>query len=154
VAVKEIEKLTIRERKFFEAYLRTGKQITAFQEAFPNSKLKKPDVAACKLMRRIKDKHDWERLLEEAGLGFERIYTKLEELLEATTVKHYKDKEVGIYTDNATRIRALELLVDLHGLRKQVLEHTGNITFTEAIQEAYRRRQQLHIVKDENVSNG
>jgi len=105
-------------------------------------------------MHRIKDNYDWERLLDEAGLGEERIYAKLEELLEATTVKHYKDQELGPYTDNATRMRALELLVDLHGRRKQVVEHTGNVTFTEAVQQAYERRQQLRLVKDEDVSNG
>jgi len=51
-------------------------------------------------------------------------------------------------------MRALELLVDLHGRRKQVVEHTGNVTFTEAVQQAYERRQQLRLVKDEDVSNG
>jgi len=105
-------------------------------------------------MHGIKDKYDWDRLLEEAGLGYERIYAKLEEMLEATMVKHYRGQELGPYTDNGTRMRALELLVDLHGRRKQVVEHTGNVTFTEAVQQAYERRQQLRLVKDEDVSNG
>jgi len=153
--MKELERLTVKERRFFYAYLETGKQITAFRKAFPDSKLKKPELAGHKLMHRIKDKYDWERLLEEAGLGYEKICAKLAQLTEAKVAKfNSKGEEVAIIPDNATQIKALELLVDLYGFRKQVIEHTGNVTFTEAVQQAYERRQQLRLVKDEDVSNG
>lgn len=152
----EIQRLTVKERRYFYAYLKTGSQTAAFKKAFPvkAQELKKPDLAGHKIMHRIKDKYDWDRLLDEAGLGYERIYAKLEEMLEATMVKHYKGEELGPYTDNATRMRALELLVELHGRRRQVVEHQGEVTFVAAVQEAYERRRELHIVKDEDVSNG
>lgn len=152
----EIQKLTAKERIFFYNYLKVGTLAGAFRKAFPSkaATMKKPDLAGHKLMRRIKKKYDWDRLLDEAGLGYERIYAKLEELLEATMIKHYRGQELGPYTDNATRMRALELLVELHGRRRQVVEHQGEVTFVAAVQEAYERRRELHIVKDEDVSNG
>lgn len=100
-------------------------------------------------MHRIKDKYDWDRLLDEAGLGYERIYAKLEEMLEAKTTKHYKGIEIGEFTDNGTRMRALELLVELHGMRRQVVKHQGSITFTEAIIQNYENRKLRLVGKDE-----
>lgn len=80
-----------------------------------------------RLMKRIKEKCDWEKLLEEAGLGWERIMSKLSELLEAETTKFYFGKAVANITDNSTRMRAVELLADLHGLRKQEVKISGEI---------------------------
>jgi len=152
--IKETDRLTTGERRFFFAYLKTGKQIDAYALAFPLKQLKKPEVAACKLMKRIKAKYDWNRLLNEVGLGYERILSKLEELLEAKYTKFYQDQELGDFTDNGTRMRALELLTDLHGLRKQILEHQGTITFTEAIIQNYENRKLRLVGKDEHGDSG
>ena len=149
--INESDRLTIAERRFFYSYLRTGEQKAAFLLAFPHKKLKNPDSAATKLMKRLKEKHDWDQLLSDAGLGYERIFPKLEEMLEAMTTKFYQDENLGEFTDNATRMRALELLTDLHGKRKQVVEHQGTITFAQAVIQNYENRKALYIAgKDEH----
>ena len=127
-----------------------GTQIAAFALAFPHKKLKKPEIAAHKLMKRLKTKHDWDQLLSDAGLGYERIFPKLEEMLEAKYTKFYQDKSLGEFTDNSTRMRALELLVDLHGRRKQVMEVQGAVTFTEAVIQNYENRKLRLVDKDEH----
>lgn len=80
------------------------------------------------MMKRIKENCDWDQLLSDAGLGYERIFPKLEEMLEAKITKFYQDRSLGEFTDNATRMRALELLADLHKLRKQEVKISGEIT--------------------------
>ena len=151
--INESDRLTISERRFFYSYLRTGEQKAAFILAFPHKKLKNPDAAASKLMKRLKAKHDWDQLLSDAGLGYERIFPKLEEMLEAKTEKFYQDKSLGEFTDNATRMRALELLTDLHGKRKQTLEVQGAITLTDAIQKNYENRKALYLVGNDEHSD-
>ena len=151
--INESDRLTISERRFFYAYLRMGEQKAAFLLAFPHKKLKNPDSAATKLMRRLKEKHDWDQLLSDAGLGYERIFPKLEEMLEAKTEKFYQDRSLGEFTDNATRMRALELLTDLHGRRKQTLEVKGTITLADAIQKNYENRKALYLVGDDEHSD-
>lgn len=79
-------------------------------------------------MRKIKEKYNWEKLLDEAGLGWERIMSKLTEMLDANTERFYQDQSLGVFTDNTNRMRALELLVDLHGFRKQEVKISGEIT--------------------------
>jgi len=152
----EADGLTVGQRRFFHAYLRMGTQIGAFELAFPEKfkKLKKPEVAACKMMKRIKENCNWDRLLSESGLGYERIFPKLEEMLEAKVTKFYQDESLGEFTDNATRMRALELLTDLHGRRKQVVEHQGTITFTDAIIQNYENRQLRLVGNDEHSDSG
>lgn len=100
-------------------------------------------------MKRLKQKHDWDQLLSDAGLGYERIFPKLEEMLEAKVTKFYQDESLGEFTDNATRMRALELLTDLHGRRKQVVEHQGTIILTDAIIQNYENRQLRLVGNDE-----
>jgi len=151
--INESDRLTIAERRFFYAYLRMGEQKAAFILAFPHKKLKNPDCAATKLMKRLKEKHDWDQLLSDAGLGYERIFPKLEEMLGAKVTKFYQDKSLGEFTDNATRMRALELLTDLHGKRKQVVEHQGTITLTDAIQKNYENRKALYLVENDEHSD-
>ena len=151
--INEVDRLTISERRFFHAYLRTGEQKAAFLLAFPHKNLKNPDAAASKLMKRLKEKHDWDQLLSDAGLGYERIFPKLEEMLEAKVTKFYKDESLGEFTDNATRMRALVLLTDLHGKRKQTLEVQGAITLTDAIQKNYENRKALYLVDNDEHSH-
>lgn len=104
-------------------------------------------------MKRLKEKHDWDQLLSDAGLGYERIFPKLEEMLEAKVTKFYQDEPLGEFTDNATRMRALELLTDLHGRRKQVVEHQGTITLTDIIQKVHERHKTLRIVGNDEHSD-
>ena len=104
-------------------------------------------------MKRLKAKHDWDQLLSDAGLGYERIFPKLEEMLEAKVTKFYQDQSLGEFTDNATRMRALELLTDLHERRKQTLEVKGTITLADAIQKNYENRKALYLVGDDEHSD-
>ncbi len=71
-------------------------------------------------------------------------------MLEAVHTRFYQDKSLGDFTDNATRMRALELLVDLHGLRKQILEHQGTVTITEAIIQNYEKRKLRLVGENEH----
>ncbi len=105
-------------------------------------------------MKRLKEKHDWDQLLSDAGLGYERIFPKLEEMLEAKITKFYQDESLGEFTDNATRMRALELLTDLHGRRKQIVEHQGTITFAEAIIKNYQDHRLRVVSNDEHSDSG
>ena len=81
-------------------------------------------------MRKIKKKYNWELLLTEAGLGVETITSRLLEMLKAKKTEFYKGKSVATCEDNATQMRALELLVELHGLKKREIDiqHEGHVT--------------------------
>ena len=57
-------------------------------------------------------------MLEAADLGDLRIARELNKMLSAKVTKYYQDKSLGDHTDNAVRMRALELLADLNGKRK------------------------------------
>lgn len=67
----------------------------------------------------------WKRILTAAGLDDARIAVKLNEMLDAETERFFKEKSLGLFTDNATRMRALELLTELLSKRKGRLEISG-----------------------------
>ena len=60
-------------------------------------------------------------MLDSAGLGEDRLLCELDKMLGAEVTKYYKDGSLGPHTDNATRMRATELLADLLGKRKAEL---------------------------------
>ena len=145
--INESDQFTIAERRFFYALLRTnGNQKAAFVLAFPHKNLKNPDSAATKMMKRIRSKYNFNALLNESGLGYERLIFKMAELLEAKNTKFYQDESLGEFPDNATQMQAAKTLAEMHGLLKQVVEHQGTITLTEAIQEAYEYHKALRLV--------
>lgn len=84
-------------------------------------------VSATRYYSRIKEKIDWPEFLELAGLGLDRVARKLNEMLECKKTEFYKGEVVTHCTDNGTRMRAVELLAELHGLRKQEVKVSGEI---------------------------
>lgn len=119
--------ISIKERLFLKFILDGMTQQDAYKKINPNKEItdKAAAIGGWKYMRRIKDKIPWDKILGEWNLGIERIGKKFEELLEAKVTKYYQDKSLGDFTDNSTRMRALELLVDVHKLKTQKLEVTG-----------------------------
>ena len=149
--INETNKLTIAERRFYHALLRmNGRQKDAYLLAFPYKKLKNPDTAATKMMKRVRSKCNFDQLLIESGLGLERLMVKMNQMLEAEYTKFYQDQPLGNFTDNGTQMQAAKLLADMHGVVKQVVEHQGTITFTEAIIQNYENRQLRVVGNDEH----
>lgn len=87
------------------------------------------------MLRRIKTKIDWETFLDEAGMGIDRLLVELNRKMAAKTTKHYQDESLGDFDDNATQMRAVELLADLLGVRKQSVDvnHSGKIIHYDAV---------------------
>jgi hypothetical protein len=79
---------------------------------------------ASNMLRRIKAKVDWPRLMESAGHGEIRLLRELDKRLnqQKTIVA---DKQALDVEDGPTRMRATELLADLLGKRKSQLEVFG-----------------------------
>jgi len=87
------------------------------------------ELAAEYAMRRFMRKNEdiIGALLEREGLGIDRIVEKLREKLEAYRVDTYKgqvtvDPETGEplkHADNVAQLRALDMLISLHGLKKE-----------------------------------
>lgn len=64
-------------------------------------------------------------MLESAGLGEDRLAVEINKRLAAKVTKFHQDKIVCDVEDNATRMRATELLADLLHKRKTELDvHT------------------------------
>ena len=107
-------------------------QVDAYVEA-----VRKPDgtvpiqrnsahVDSCKLMARLrKYPARWQDILAAAGLDDITLARKLCELLEAKRSEFYQGQEVAVVTDNGTQARAVELLTEILGHRKQALELSG-----------------------------
>ncbi len=107
-------------------------------------------------MRRVEDdethkkKVDWPRLLEAAHLGDERLLREIRQRLRAKTTHFWQDHVVVDCEDNATRMRATELLARLLGKDKAELNVSGRVelgTAAEmspaeraAFRDAYKKR--------------
>ena len=67
-------------------------------------------------------------MLSEAGLGTDRLLAELEGKLSAENVRIVGEK-IARLPDNRTQMRALELLADVLGVRKQNIDiaHRGSI---------------------------
>jgi len=56
--------------------------------------------------------------MEDVDLGETRLLHELDQRLNATFTKYFKDISLGEHTDNAVRMRATELLADFLGKRR------------------------------------
>ena len=102
-----------------------------WKTAFPGARVRRQvaeDAVKYGLERFIKKNSEViSRLLEEEGLGLERVIEKMKELLEAHRVDVYKgqvtiDPRTGgvlKHADNQAQLKAVSLLMDLHGLKKE-----------------------------------
>lgn len=113
---KEFGKLTPREQKFFMAFLETGELKAAYLAIRPNVKGNSAGRSGWRMMQHIKEKVNWERLLDYAGLGKERVIQGIHDGLNSEA--QYR------------RQRALELLAKLHGMGETPAEHIGDVNIT------------------------
>lgn len=119
--------VSIKERLFLKFILEGMTQTEAYRKVSQNKELTEAgaSVGGWKYMQRLKKRIPWDKILDEWGLGIERIADKLRELLDATQPKFHQDALLGEWPDNAARGRALELLVDIHRMKTNKLEVTG-----------------------------
>ena len=134
--IAELGKLTPREAQFLRAYIKGTPMDQAYLSVLPAGHKPMTDDNARKsgsrMLKRIREKVDWPRLMESAGLGELRTLREVDARLKATKVEFYqgqivKDKDGNplLLEDNGTRMRATELLVDLNGKRKLEISGPG-----------------------------
>lgn len=121
--------ITPLEARFFLAYI-SGKTLTdAYLEVRPNVTRDSAGRGGHLLLKRIKRKASWNDLLNTADLGPTRLLREVDKRLRAETTHFFQDKAVTDVEDNATRMRATELLARLLGkLRTDVDLHTDTIS--------------------------
>lgn len=131
-----LDALTMRERKFFFAYVEKGTLQAAAQTIRKYPSVNAAKVSGCRYWQQIKKKVDVEMLMELVGLSKVRIFRKLDEGLEATFVKPMSrtlpgDKagaeivECGPYIDHPTRVKAASEAAKIGGLVIEKHEHAG-----------------------------
>jgi len=76
---------------------------------------------------RIKQKIDWPQFLELAGIGVDRVIRELNDKLTCKKTEFHQGIAVAECEDNGTQMRALELLAELHGLKKREIKFKGEI---------------------------
>jgi len=118
--------VSIKERLFLKFILEGMTQTDAYRK-LSNKDLSESSCAlgGWKYMNRLKKRIPWDKILDEWGLGIEKIAEKLREMLEATQPRFHQDFHLGDWPDNPARGRALELLVDIHRMKTNKLELTG-----------------------------
>jgi hypothetical protein len=129
--IAEIGKLSARESMFLRLYIKGATLEEAYRKIHEGRIDAKPisdrsiRQSGSNMLKRIKAKVDWPRLMESAGLGEMRVLREIEARLGAMETHFYQDKVVADREDNGTRMRATELLADFHGKRKNQLEVSG-----------------------------
>jgi hypothetical protein len=127
------DELTIKEKKFLKALFSNGFQIAkAYREATPNGDQLKRSTAesnGSKLYSRIRKKECWREALEAAGLDDISLAYEIKRLLRMKKVTYYEGKPIGKDDDAFIQLRAVELLAELLGKRKNQVDikHSGNI---------------------------
>jgi hypothetical protein len=106
--------LTPREQRFlFE--LASGKSGADAYLALGKCSRKSARESASRLYRVIRRKAGFHDRLEAFGLGEARLAAEIEKRLNAMTARYYQDQSLGNFEDNATRMRATELLAQMNG---------------------------------------
>ena len=93
----------------------------------PQTKDESTRRSASRFFARIKQKIDWPQLLELAGIGLDRVILELNDKLTAKKTEFHQGIAVAECEDNGTQMRALELLAELHGLKKREIKFKGEI---------------------------
>lgn len=122
--------MTPTERRAWELYLYHGYNQTqayiethkAAQEALRIDRDKDYRRQASRYFLNIKNKLSERGLLEAYDLGDDRLFRELNERLESMKTEFYKGKPIAECIDNTTRMRATELLADILGRRKHIIQ--------------------------------
>ncbi len=123
---KEEKGLTPKESKFLKCYFDGMTEVDSYLHL--DSKVTRPSarVLGCRMLKRIKEKIDWPKLMEEAGLGEARLLQELLRMLRMKKVNFWQGSEIeGDWDDATIQLRATELLADLLGKRKHALDLLG-----------------------------
>ena len=119
--------MSIKERKFLDAYLDSGNLITAVHAAGYKCKRENARKTGREILKRLKPSID--DMLEYMGLSDPILFRKISEGLDAMDTKiatHMGEiKDTMDVVDYATRARYIEILVKIKGLYKERVELTG-----------------------------
>src|SRR4030042_6274232 len=113
--------LTPKEAQFFKAYIRGVSAADAYMRLRPDVTRESARSNGCRMLKRIKSKVDWEAKLDAADLSEVRLLREIHQRLKAETTHFWQNESVADVTDNATRMRATELLAELLGKRQAEL---------------------------------
>ena len=130
---KEDKSLTVRERKFLKNHIEGMNQTEAYLAINSNVSYDTARVKGSQMMKRVRDNTVWKEIMIASGLDEMCLLQKLKQLLETKKIYFWQGKVIsGSFDDALIQIRALELLCDLHGKRKNVIELGGKdgIPFT------------------------
>ncbi len=123
---KEEKGLTPKEAIFFRCYISGMNEVESYLHL--DNKVTRPSarVLGCNMLKRIKEKMDWGKLMNSVGLGEARLLQELNRHLRMKKDIFYLGKVVeGDWDDSTIQLRATELLADLLGKRKHALELLG-----------------------------
>ncbi len=154
VLLKTVKVLRPKERLALRAYQETLDQAEAYRRVFPGVSERSVYAAASRFFKRIREKLDDPDYLDEFNLGKPRFYTEIDRLLRATkpatrkVIRVYEngtldeDEESFEAVDNSTRLGALRLLADVHGVGRRSDGTTVNVqtNITTILQAAYESR--------------
>jgi hypothetical protein len=131
--VSASKRLTARERRLLLAHIAGASLTEAYLQLKPDVDRVSAANLGSRMLKRILTKAPWEQLLRDAGLGDDRLMRELEARLTAMETKIWQGKPVGDFVDNATRMRATELLAEMLGHQKAELTlHHDTITIIPA----------------------
>lgn len=132
--------LTLRERRFLYYLARGYTETDAYLEIKGNKEITRQSAGAsgCRMYKRIlKKKISIEEYLDIYGINNEKISKKLSDLLDAKKAVFYEGKQVdnGKIEDGAIQLRALELIIDLLGMRELTVNAkiNGNVKTTNVV---------------------
>jgi len=89
-----------------------------------------PHAQCTRLLNRIKDSEEFEKLMGEKGLTSEHLLHKVEEGLNMTFTHFYQDVIVAECADNMARLKALDIALRLAGQyppEEKKVEHSGEL---------------------------
>jgi hypothetical protein len=131
--MEKMRKLSLRDRKFLQAYLETGNRTEAAKRAgFKCSTNASFGEMGSRALKRVEG--NMPEIMAEIGLDDVKLAEKALEGLEAMVVKPFAHKGVVIsepsYIDYATRAKYLEIIARMKGLLKDRVDHVASGTIT------------------------
>ena len=116
---------------FLHEHMINGLSLTAayreVKKVRPETKDRSVWRTSSRFFSRIKQKIDWPQFLELAGIGVDRVIRELNDKLTCKKTEFHQGIAVAECEDNGTQMRALELLAELHGLKKREVKFSGEI---------------------------
>lgn len=118
MAPADLSRLSPREAAFLRAYFGGKTETDAYLEVRPAVTRDSANSLGPKLLKRIRKKVDWPKLLEAADLGETRLLRELNKRLSATESLAFEGHVVGHVDDNRTRMEGTKLLAKILGKEK------------------------------------